>query len=55
MAAQPAAATTATIARFTSRLSKNKRTQSDAVLMFEKLPPKAHLEGDFEASMKAHG
>ena len=53
--AASAASTTGTIARLTNRLAKKKGEQTGAVLRFEKLPPKAQLEGDFEVSMKAHG
>ena len=54
MPVQPAAASTAAISRISSP-SKKKGNQSDAVLIFEKLPPKKELEGDLEASIKAQG
>ena len=55
-AATAAASTTnATFARITSRLSKKKRGQADAVLKFDKMPSKKHLEGEVEASIKGHG
>ena len=55
MPVQAAAATNASVGRLTRSLSKNKRSQSDASFMFEKLPPKMEFEGDMEISMKAHG